>query len=73
LNVYVAAGSGDSGGPAICRDNEGYPVLCGITSWGYPDEPCINDPNEETCTPSLYTDVSHFREWIIENGGMKPQ
>ncbi|XP_037931972.1 trypsin epsilon-like [Teleopsis dalmanni] len=44
---------GDSGGPLIC----GY-RLCGVVSFGY-------DCGDSF--PSVYTDIAHYREWIIEN------
>ncbi|ODM92577.1 Duodenase-1 [Orchesella cincta] len=31
------AGAGDSGGPAVCRGERGFGVLCGITSFGADD------------------------------------
>jgi len=33
--IYDAtAGGGDSGGPIVCRDPDGYAVLCGVTAFG---------------------------------------
>lgn len=66
-NVSFTAGAGDSGGPAICRNAEGNPVLCGVTSFGGPDEACQKDT--KSCWPSVYADAAYFRKWIEKYAG----
>lgn len=54
----------------IRRGPEGYAVLCGVMSLGRGDEnQCRRNADEYSCPPSLYTDVSYFRDWIISNAG----
>jgi len=53
--------SGDSGGPLVCKVGSQY-KLVGVTSYGL-----------VTCStnyPSVYSRVSHFRDWIRENTGL---
>ena len=47
--------NGDSGGPLVCNMGSNW-RLAGVTSWGRPD--C------SVLYPSVYTRVSHFRDWI---------
>lgn len=53
--------SGDSGGPLYALDEEGNPILIGITSWG------------EGCSSSglygIYTNVYLYIDWVNENCG----
>ncbi|CAL8140147.1 unnamed protein product [Orchesella dallaii] len=63
------AGEGDSGGPAICRDANGFAVLCGITSYGGSDQNCSKYNNELHCPPSVYVEVDHFRDFINQTAG----
>lgn len=65
----MSAGDGDSGGPAICRGPDGRALLCGITSFGDNDTLCLKYKDEANCKPSVYTEVSNFYEWIVENAG----
>ena len=50
---------GDSGGPMMCKGDDGKLVHCGIVSWG------------RGCAlagyPGVYAETSHFIEWIAEN------
>ncbi|XP_005091516.2 fibrinolytic enzyme, isozyme C [Aplysia californica] len=48
---------GDSGGPMMC--GSGHDILAGVTSWG--DRACSGD------TPSVYTRVSAYLDWIAQN------
>ncbi|ODM88871.1 Trypsin epsilon [Orchesella cincta] len=60
-------GSGDSGGPAICRgDKKGTPVLCGITSFSIGGIECIKNQNENSCYPSVFAEVGNFKSWVEE-------
>lgn len=43
------AGSGDSGGAAICRGVDGYAVHCGITSFGGDGASCSKNVDETSC------------------------
>lgn len=65
------AGRGDSGGPAVCRNKDGYAVLCGVTSFGSEatEEECDKHRNAYYCEPSVYVDVGYFHDWIQENAG----
>ncbi|XP_033748035.1 fibrinolytic enzyme, isozyme C-like [Pecten maximus] len=49
--------NGDSGGPLTCGD-----TLVGVTSFGI-----IGCPAEY---PSVYTRITHFRQWIKDNSGV---
>ncbi|XP_060065633.1 fibrinolytic enzyme, isozyme C-like [Ylistrum balloti] len=49
--------NGDSGGPLTCGD-----TLVGITSFGYIGCPPMY--------PSVYTRVTHYRQWIKDNSGI---
>ncbi|XP_077967718.1 trypsin-like [Styela clava] len=51
---------GDSGGPLLCRDNNGKFNLHGITSYG--PTPC-----GQSGLPGIYTQVSGYRDWIDSN------
>jgi len=54
----AGACQGDSGGPLHCRNNGGEWKLVGATSWGIP-----------ICTvssPSMYSRVSYFAQWISD-------
>ena len=51
---------GDSGGPLILEDKSGDPsrdTLIGLVSWGFG---CAGP------TPGVYTEISHYSEWIVE-------
>ncbi|KAI4903328.1 hypothetical protein NFI96_018531, partial [Prochilodus magdalenae] len=50
--------SGDSGGPLVCGDQDDLWYLTGIVSWGVD----CGRPNK----PGVYTNVSHFINWIQE-------
>ncbi|XP_044133425.1 ovochymase-1 [Bufo gargarizans] len=52
---------GDSGGPLICRLENGY-KLVGVVSWG--SDTC--DPN----APAVYSSVSKYRAWIEQYTGL---
>ncbi|CAL8126218.1 unnamed protein product [Orchesella dallaii] len=67
-SVSPAAGTGDSGGPAICRDANGYAVLCGITSFSFPMQMC-EDSLGDICFPSGYARPDYFRDWIVKHAG----
>ncbi|CAL8146220.1 unnamed protein product [Orchesella dallaii] len=56
-------GSGDSGGPAICRDSDGEPVLCGITSFSIGGTECIKEQDGNYCYPGVFVKVSNFKDW----------
>lgn len=53
----IDACQGDSGGPLVCNN-----VLTGIVSGGFE---CAR-PN----FPTVYTDITKYRDWIYENGAM---
>ncbi|CAD7079201.1 unnamed protein product [Hermetia illucens] len=59
LTGGISACSGDSGGPLVQKENE-KSVVIGIVSWGY--FPCGT-----IGAPSVYTRVSAFVSWILEN------
>ncbi|XP_046814479.1 transmembrane protease serine 9-like [Vespa crabro] len=59
LTGGYSACSGDSGGPLVKKSN-GETKLIGIVSWGI--IPCGT-----TGAPSVYTRVSAFKDWILEN------
>lgn len=63
------AGKGDSGGPAICRGVDGWAVHCGVTSFGGDGDACTRNMDEASCKPSVYVEVSHFRDWIQSHAG----
>ncbi|XP_060655180.1 chymotrypsin-2-like [Drosophila nasuta] len=52
--------NGDSGGPLAIRNEDGTSTIVGLTSFGM-DGNC--DPN----TPTIFTRVSSFLQWIKEN------
>lgn len=52
---------GDSGGPLVVRNKADFVVL-GITSYGYDENCSVN-------TPTVYTRVASFINWIHENAG----
>ncbi|XP_029940679.1 complement factor I [Salarias fasciatus] len=56
LQGGVDSCQGDSGGPLVCQDQLGVSYLWGIVSWG---ERC-----GEPGFPGVYTQVSHYFEWI---------
>lgn len=70
-SISNQAGTGDSGGPAVCRGRDGSALLCGVTSFGsgYDESECVENNHEKYCTPTVFTDVSYFRKWIIDNAG----
>ncbi|KAI0238732.1 Chymotrypsin-like elastase family member 2A [Lamellibrachia satsuma] len=57
---------GDSGGPLMCRSDNGAWILHGLTSWG--DECALHKRK-----PGIYTRVTRYLDWIdeiiSENGG----
>ncbi|XP_034947402.1 trypsin-1-like [Chelonus insularis] len=53
----ISACSGDSGGPLVQFDSHGKPEQVGIVSWG-------NYPCGKAGTPSVYTRVSSYVDWI---------
>jgi len=59
-NGGIDSCQGDSGGPLYI--NSETPTLVGIVSWGIG---CA-----EAGYPGVYTEVSHFRDWIKENAGV---
>ncbi|CAL8140149.1 unnamed protein product [Orchesella dallaii] len=63
------AGPGDSGGPAICRDAKGFAVVCGVASYGPKTEGCSKYNNADTCFPTVYVEVDHFRDFINQTAG----
>lgn len=56
------AGKGDSGGPLTCSG-----ILVGLVSFGYRVDP--SNLKEERI--GIYTDVSYYHRWIMENGSCK--
>uniref|UniRef100_A0A3Q3WRG9 trypsin n=1 Tax=Mola mola TaxID=94237 RepID=A0A3Q3WRG9_MOLML len=56
LNGSVDSCQGDSGGPLVCQDELGVSYLWGIVSWG---KNC-----GEPGFPGVYTQVSHYFDWI---------
>jgi len=56
--------NGDSGGPLVCLSSTGF-ELVGATSWGR--NGCA------TTSPSVYTRVSAYNDWILTAIGEKPQ
>ncbi|CAL8146217.1 unnamed protein product [Orchesella dallaii] len=60
----TGTGSGDSGGPAICRDGNGNPVLCGVTSFSIGGVECVLEQTEGSCYPSVFAEVGNFKEWV---------
>jgi secreted trypsin-like serine protease len=63
-HICVGTGSegacnGDSGGPLACQ-KQGRWILAGATSWGYSG--C-----QTAGYPSVYSRISYFRDWIIDN------
>lgn len=61
LEGKIDACQGDSGGPLMIRGTYGEYVLLGVTSFGFK---CA-----EPGVLGLYTDVSHFRDWVREKTG----
>lgn len=62
-------GRGDQGGPAICRNDNEHPVLCGIASFGAPHQKCLDEENDKNCPPGGFVDVGYFHDWIVKNAG----
>lgn len=56
LQGSVDSCQGDSGGPLVCKDELDVSYLWGIVSWG---EQC-----GKAGFPGVYTQVSHYFEWI---------
>jgi hypothetical protein len=54
---------------AICRDQNGKAVLCGVTSFGGDDKDCRDNQNADNCPPSIYASVPYFYDWIQRNAG----
>lgn len=50
---------GDTGSPLTCQNEDGSSFLGGIYSWGYG---CAKPGY-----PGIYTEVSHFIDWIANN------
>lgn len=55
---------GDSGGPLLCEDSCGNEEQCGIVSFGVE---CLS-----ALYPGVYTKVSHFIPWLIEQNVVCP-
>ena len=51
---------GDSGGPLACHSPSGERYACGVVSWG-------RDVCKKATEPGMYTDVSAYKQWILEN------
>jgi secreted trypsin-like serine protease len=68
-------GAGDSGGPAICKDKNGFPVLCGVVSYGPDISYCQIKAKEDSgnCAAGTYAKVSYYRPWIIKHAGKQPK
>lgn len=50
---------GDSGSPLMCHGTESEAFFAGVMSWGYG---CARSDR-----PSVYSEVSHFSQWLEEN------
>lgn len=64
-NINTITCPGDSGGPLMCRDDDGSWVVHGITSYGRTGT--CSTPNELLHLqhiPESYTRVTHFLPWI---------
>ncbi len=58
---YESICKGDSGGPNVCPDGKGRPVLHGITSFGIGPKDCAKGEF------SFFTKVSKYIDWIKKN------
>ncbi|KAH3769249.1 atrial natriuretic peptide-converting enzyme-like [Dreissena polymorpha] len=53
---YAPSNDGDSGGPMVCKDENGRFKQFGVTSWGLRD----SDKN----APAIYVNIIYHQEWI---------
>ena len=56
MNLDIS--QGDSGGPMVREDFLGRFELIGVISWGFG----CGEPN----VPGVYTNIFHYREWLLE-------